>query len=102
MNKLWKKVVAAGLAGAMTCGLAACGSSGGGSADSGSLVFMIWDSGQKEGMEAMAEAYMADYPDVKIEVQASGWDEYWTKLEAAAKSNSLPDIFWMHSNQMFT
>lgn len=99
MNKLWKKVLAVSTAAAMTAGLAACGGSSDGG---GKLVFMIWDSGQKSGMEAIAKAYMEDHPDVTIEVQASGWDEYWTKLEAAAKSNSLPDIFWMHSNQLYT
>ena len=52
-------------------------------------------------MEKLAEAYMDEHPDVKIEVQATGWDEYWTKLEASATSNSMPDIFWMHSNQIF-
>lgn len=102
MNKLWKRVLAASMAGTMVFGLSACGSSGGSGSGDGKLVFMIWDSGQKSGMEAIAEAYMEEHPDVTIEVQASGWDEYWTKLEAAAKSNSLPDIFWMHSNQMYT
>lgn len=52
-------------------------------------------------MESMAEAYMKEHEDVTIEVQAVGWDEYWTKLEASATSNSMPDIFWMHSNQIY-
>lgn len=102
MSKLWKKVLAASAAGALVLGLTACGGSGDGGSGDGHLMFMIWDSGQKSGMEAIADAYMEEHPDVTIEVQASGWDEYWTKLEAAAKSNSLPDIFWMHSNQMYT
>ncbi len=67
----------------------------------GSLVFQIWDAGQKSGMEELAKAYMEEHPNVNIEVQASGWDEYWTKLEASAQSNTMPDIFWMHSNQMY-
>lgn len=102
MNHLLKKGLAVTLAGAMVFGLAACGSSKkSGSDGSGELTFLIWDSGQKAGMEAMAEAYMEKHPDVKIEVQATGWDEYWTKLEASAQSNSMPDIFWMHSNQIY-
>ena len=52
-------------------------------------------------MEAMAEAYTKEHEGVTIEVQAVGWDEYWTKLEASATSNSMPDIFWMHSNQIY-
>ncbi len=100
MNKWMKKGMAVTLAGAMVLGLAACGSKGGGASD-GHLVFQIWDQGQKAGMEAMAEAYMEEHEDVTIEVQAVGWDEYWTKLEASATSNSMPDIFWMHSNQIY-
>ena len=89
------------MAGALVMGLTACGSSGNESNGDGKLVFQIWDAGQKAGMEKLTEAYMEEHPDVKIEVQATGWDEYWTKLEASATSNSMPDIFWMHSNQMY-
>lgn len=100
MNKWIKKGFAVSLAGVMVVGLGACGSSKS-SSDEGHLVFQIWDQGQKAGMEAIAKAYMDQNPDVTIEVQATGWDEYWTKLEASATSNSMPDIFWMHSNQLF-
>ena len=102
MNRCLKKGMTVLCTAAMVAGsLAGCGSAGGGSADGGDLIFLIWDSGQKAGMEAMAEAYMNDHPGVNIEVQATGWDEYWTKLEGAATSNTMPDIFWMHSNQMY-
>lgn len=101
MNMLWKKGIAITLTAAAAAGMAACGSGSKGSSDGGHLVFQIWDQGQKAGMEAMAEAYMKEHEGVTIEVQATGWDEYWTKLEASATSNSMPDIFWMHSNQIF-
>ena len=98
MKRVWKKAIIAAGVFAMTSGLTACGT---GSGDDNKLIFQIWDQGQKAGMEALAEAYMAENPDVEIEVQALGWDEYWTKLEATATSDTMPDIFWMHSNQMF-
>lgn len=101
MNNWLKKGTAVMLAGTMVLGLAACGAKDGGGSSDGHLVFQIWDQGQKAGMEAMAEAYMKEHEDVSIEVQAVGWDEYWTKLEASATSNSMPDIFWMHSNQIY-
>lgn len=101
MNKWLKKGISVTLAGVLVLGLAACGSKGGGGSSDGHLVFQIWDQGQKAGMEAMADAYMKEHEDVSIEVQAVGWDEYWTKLEASATSNSMPDIFWMHSNQIY-
>ena len=63
MSKLWKKVLAASAAGALVLGLTACGGSGDGGSGDGLLVFMIWDSGQKSGMEAIADAYMEEHPD---------------------------------------
>ncbi len=63
------------------------------------LTFAFWDTNQEPGMRAIAEAYMAEHPEVKIETQVTPWSEYWTKLEAAAQGGQLPDVFWMHSNQ---
>ena len=62
------------------------------------LTFQIWDVYQRPGMQAMCDAYTAKHPDVVIDVQATSWSEYWTKLEASAESNTMPDIFWMHTN----
>ena len=64
------------------------------------LSFQIWDVAQRDGMQAIIDAYQAQNPNVTIELQVTSWDEYWTKLDAAAESNQLPDIFWMHTNQI--
>lgn len=64
------------------------------------LTFQIWDNAQREGMEKLARAYTKKHPNINIQVQVTSWDEYWTKLEAAAESNQLPDIFWMHTNEI--
>ena len=64
------------------------------------LTFQIWDVAQRDGMQAMCDAYTEIHPDVEIEVQVTSWSEYWTKLEAAAISNQMPDIFWMHTNEI--
>ncbi len=64
------------------------------------LTFQIWDVNQRDGMQAVCDAYTAKHPDVVIEVQVTSWNEYWTKLEATAISNQMPDIFWMHTNEI--
>ena len=51
-------------------------------------------------MQALIDAYVAENPDVEIKLQVTSWDEYWTKMDAAAESNQLPDIFWMHTNEI--
>lgn len=71
------------------------------SAEDVTITFAFWDNNQEPGMKAIAEAYEATHPGVKIEVQVTPWGEYWTKLEAAAMGGSMPDVFWMHSNQFF-
>lgn len=64
------------------------------------LTFQIWDVAQRDGMQAVCDAYTAHNPDVVIDVQVTSWGEYWTKLEASAESNTMPDIFWMHTNEI--
>ncbi|MEY8351756.1 sugar ABC transporter substrate-binding protein [Lachnospiraceae bacterium 54-53] len=63
------------------------------------LTMLGWEIYQQAGMKALAAAYHEKHPNVTIEIQISTWSEYWTKLEAMANSGSLPDIFWMHTNE---
>ena len=90
------RVTALVLAITLLLSLAGCGASDG----KIHLKFQIWDVAQRDSMQAICDAYTAKNPDVTIEVQVTSWNEYWTKLEAAAESNTMPDIFWMHTNQI--
>ncbi len=91
------RMIAAAMALVLLLSLAGCGSADGKT----HLTFQIWDVAQREGMQAMCDAYTAQKnPNVEIEVQVTSWGEYWTKLEAAAESNTMPDIFWMHTDQI--
>ena len=97
MKKLKKAVLLTALC-AAALALSGCGKA---SADGKThLTFQIWDVAQRDGMQAMCDAYTEQNPDVVIEVQVTSWNEYWTKLEAAAISNQMPDIFWMHTNEI--
>ncbi len=71
------------------------------SAEEVTITFAFWDTNQEPGMRAIADAYEAAHPGVKIETQVTPWSEYWTKLEAAAMGGEMPDVYWMHSNQFF-
>ena len=94
--KKFLRMVSLGLATVMAVGLTACGS--GSKSSDGTITMQIWDTAQRDGMQALADAYHEQNPDVTVEIQVTSWDEYWTKLEAAATSNTLPDVFWMHTN----
>lgn len=100
MLKFIKKSVAVGLGIMMLAAvLTGCGSKDQGDGRT-KLTFQIWDTAQREGMQAVIDAYTKENPNVNIQLQVTSWDEYWTKLEAAAESNQLPDIFWMHTNEI--
>ncbi len=96
MRKL-PRMIAAALALALLLSVTGCGGSADGKTH---LSFQIWDVFQRDGMQAMCDAYTAQHPDVVIDVQVTSWNEYWTKLEAAAESNTMPDIYWMHTDQI--
>ncbi len=95
MRKI-SRVTAAALALALLLGLCGCAAADGKT----HLTFQIWDVYQRDSMVAICDAYTEQHPDVVIDVQVTSWNEYWTKLEAAAESNTMPDIFWMHTNQI--
>jgi len=60
------------------------------------ITYAFWDKNQEPGMRAMADAFMAENPDITVELQVSNWGDYWTKLEAATLGGNMPDVFWMH------
>lgn len=62
------------------------------------LTVSIWDTNQQAGLQEILNDFTAQ-TGVKAEIQVITWDEYWTMLEAAATGGSLPDVFWMHSNE---
>ena len=55
------------------------------SAEDVTITFAFWDNNQEPGMTAIAEAYMAAHPDVKVEVQVTPWNECWKRPPWAAR-----------------
>ena len=71
------------------------------SAEDVELQFVFWEAAQKDGMQAVVDAYEAAHPGVKINISVIDWNEYWTKLYAGADAQDMPDLFLMHSNHIF-
>ncbi len=119
-----KKVLAAVMAVMMAMSLAACG--GGKSTDKSNettstanetksettqstdqkaevsgdtLIVAIWDTNQEPGIRKIMDDFTAQ-TGIKAEIQVTPWDQYWTMLEAGATGGTLPDVFWMHSNEI--
>jgi multiple sugar transport system substrate-binding protein len=74
-----------------------------GTSSSGSVTisYACWDSAQADKLRKVADDFEKANPGIKIDIQVSGWNDYWTGLEAAATGGSLPDTFWMHSNNIY-
>ena len=65
------------------------------------ITYAIWDSNQEKGLRTMADEFEKENSNIKIKIQVTGWADYWTALEAGATGGSLPDTFWMHSNEIY-
>ena len=74
--------------------LVAC--DGGESSDEVTLQMSIWDANQQPAMEAMAELFTEQNPEIVVNIELTPWDQYWTNLQAGALGGEMPDIFWMH------
>lgn len=100
MNKHLKKLMAIAVTSIVVMSsLAGCGSqSSTSSSGPVTLTYEIWDKNQKPGMDAIAAAFHKKNPNITVKVEVTPWDQYWTKLDAGASSGTLPDVFWMHTN----
>ncbi len=63
---------------------------------SGEIHYAFWDSDQQPWLEECVEEFSKICPDVEIVLECTSWDEYWTKLEAAATGGSIADVFWIN------
>ncbi len=124
-----KKVIALALAASTVISMTACGNSASGTASSAAtkaaqsqaastaaastaassaaaesvspdtLTVAIWDTNQEPGLTKIIDDFTAK-TGIKAKIQVTPWDQYWTMLEAGATGGSLPDVFWMHSNEI--
>jgi len=65
------------------------------------ITYAIWDANQEKGLRKMADEFEAKNAGIKINITVTGWNEYWTALEAGGTGGSLPDTFWIHSNEFY-
>lgn len=63
---------------------------------SASISYGIWDSVQRPAMEQLIEDFNKEYPNIKVNITLTPFDQYFTKLQTQAAGGELPDVFWMN------
>ena len=58
--------------------------------------YAFWHGALEEFYNQCKTEFEAAHPGVKIILEPTSWDEYWTKLEAAATGGSIADVFHMN------
>lgn len=66
------------------------------------ITYAIWDETQKEGIEANIDSFNKRYPNITVNLTVTPWEDYWTKLQTQASSDTLPDLFWLNSGYFLT
>lgn len=65
---------------------------------SGDITYAFWNRTQEPAVKAEVAAFEKKYPKVKVTVDLTPWDSYWTKLQTEGQSKTLPDVFWMNND----
>ncbi|MBO7336744.1 MAG: extracellular solute-binding protein [Lachnospiraceae bacterium] len=70
--------------------LAGCGSS------TKEIHYSYWHGAMTPYLQQCAEKFEKANPGVKIVLEETSWDEYWTKLETAASGGAIADVFHLN------
>jgi multiple sugar transport system substrate-binding protein len=97
-----KKIVAAGLAVALTAALAGCSSAGNSSSGSGSgggttINAVMWDPTQLPVYKKCAVQFKKK-TGITVDLSQTAWATYWAKLTTQLAAGTGPDVFTDHVN----
>jgi multiple sugar transport system substrate-binding protein len=68
------------------------------SGDAVSISYQLWDANQLPAYEACAAAFTEANPNIAVEIEQLGWDDYWTDITTGFVSGTAPDVFTDHLN----
>lgn len=79
--------------------LTACATNEDSAADQVTLRYWLWDASQLPGYRQCAADFEKQNPDVSIQIEQYGWDDYWTQITASMVAENAPDVFTNHTTQ---
>jgi multiple sugar transport system substrate-binding protein len=59
------------------------------------IKYALWDSTQAPVYRELADEFEKQNPNIKVEIELTPFQQYWTKLEAATTGGQMPDVIWM-------
>lgn len=63
------------------------------------LKYWLWDAAQLPMYQKAADNFMAQNPDIKIEITQLGWNDYWTGIETGMVAGTAPDVITNNSSK---
>ncbi|MFC8597755.1 ABC transporter substrate-binding protein [Isoptericola sp. NPDC057191] len=60
------------------------------------ITYAIWDENQKPAIDQNIKDFNKTYPNIKVTVDLTPYQQYFTKLQTQGESRTLPDVFWMN------
>lgn len=64
--------------------------------DGDTLRMRVWDEAAATAYESSLEAFAAA-SGITVEVEVTGWEDYWEKLPLGMAAGTLPDVLWMNT-----
>lgn len=58
--------------------------------------YALWDSAQQPAYEACAAEFQKQHSNIKIKVEQSGWNDYWSSIQTGMVAGNAPDVFTNH------
>ncbi|PSL37243.1 carbohydrate ABC transporter substrate-binding protein (CUT1 family) [Labedella gwakjiensis] len=79
--------------------LSGCAPEAGSSADEPTTVtFRLWDETVAESYEQSFDAFEEEHPDIDVQVNVVGWEDYWTDLRTDVADQTMDDLFWVNNS----
>lgn len=62
------------------------------------VTFRLWDDVAAPAYEKSFDAFMAEHPEINVEVEVVPWADYWERLPLDISSGDMADIFWTNTS----
>ncbi len=60
------------------------------------IKYVLWDANQQPAYEQCATDFEALNPNINIDIEQLGWDDYWNGIQTGMVSGEAPDVFTNH------